>query len=114
LMARYGHEFRLGDVVFNQGDEGHDLYYVVSGNIDLVSDGRVIRKLQAGDYFGEMALLTNTPRIADALIASEQAEIVVISAENIETLLLSNANVAMNFLKQMATHLQNSHQRPLA
>ncbi len=114
LMVRYGREFKKGDLVFSQGDKGHDLYYIVSGNINLIRNGRVIRKLKADDYFGEMALLTDTPRIADARIESELAEVVVISAENIETLLLSNSNVAMNFLKQMATHLQDSHQRPLA
>jgi membrane protein len=97
--------------VFRQGDNGLDLYYMVSGNIELVSDGRVIRELAAGDYFGEMSLLTNTPRIADAFVKSELAEVVVVSAENIETLLLGEPKVAMNFLKVMATRLQDSHRQ---
>jgi membrane protein len=111
LMARFGQEFKQNDYVFRQGDNGLDLYYVVSGNIELVSDGRVIRELGAGDYFGEMSLLTNTPRIADAPVKSELAEVVVVSAENIETLLLGEPKVAMNFLKVMATRLQDSHRQ---
>jgi membrane protein len=111
LMARFGQEFKQNDYVFRQDEDGHDLYYVVSGNIKLISDGRVIRKLEAGDYFGEMSLLTNTPRIADALVESELAEVVVVSAENIETLLLGEPKVAMSFLKQMAARLQDSHQQ---
>jgi membrane protein len=111
LMTRFGHEFKQNECVFRQGEDGHDLYYVVSGNIKLISDGRVIRELKAGDYFGEMSLLTNTPRIADALVESEFAEVVVVSAENIETLLLGEPKVAMSFLKEMATRLQVSHQQ---
>ncbi len=45
-----------------------------------------------------------------SLVESAEAEIVVISADNIETLLLGEPKVAMRFLKQMALRLQNSHQ----
>ncbi|HLD09926.1 MAG TPA: cyclic nucleotide-binding domain-containing protein, partial [Methylophilaceae bacterium] len=109
LMARFGQEFKQNDYVFHQGEDGRNLYYVVSGNIKLISDGRVIRELEAGDYFGEMSLLTNTPKIADAVVESELAEVVVISAENIEPLLLGEPKVAMGFLRQMAARLQDSH-----
>jgi len=111
LMARFGQEYKQNDYVFRQGDVGHDIYYVVSGNIKLISNGHVIRELGAGDYFGEMSMLTDTPRIADALVESELARVVVISAENIETLLLGEPKVAMSFLKGMATRLQDSHQQ---
>jgi membrane protein len=110
LMSRYGLVFKQGEYIFRQGDDGHNLYYVVSGKIRLLQDNRVIRELEAGDYFGEMALLTETPRIADAIVESAEARVVVISAENIETLLLGEPKVAMNFLKQMALRLQSSHQ----
>jgi membrane protein len=109
LMSRYGKEYMQGDTVFKQGDEGHDLYYLVSGNIKLLSEGRLIRDVAPGDYFGEMALLTENPRFADALVESEKAEVIIISAQNIETLLSGEPKVAMNFLKKMAIRL-HSHQ----
>ena len=66
-----------------------------------------IRHLHAGDYFGEMALLTDRPTIADAVVASDTAEIIVVYPEQIETLLTDEPSVAMQFLREMAIRLQS-------
>lgn len=111
LMSRFGKTYQQGDYIFRQGDEGHDLYYIVSGKINLVSQEGILRELSSGDYFGEMAILAETPRIADARVESEIAKVILISAENIETLLMGEPKVAMSFLRQLAARLQNGHQR---
>lgn len=113
LMARYGQKFKQGDYVFRQGDDGHDIYYVVSGHIKLITNGTLIREMGTGDYFGEMAFLTDTPRFADAFVASEEAKVVVISSSNIETLMMDDPKVAMNFLKEMASRLQANQQKSM-
>ncbi len=113
LMKRYGRRYKREAHVFHQGDESHDLFYVVSGDIKLVSGGHLLSTLKAGDYFGEMAFLTNTARFADAIVVSERAEIVVISAANTETLLMSDPKVAISFLKKMACRLQDSQTRAI-
>lgn len=114
LMERYGETFKKDDYIFKQGDHSYDLYYVTSGTIHLLDDSKLIRELSAGDYFGEMALLTDSTRIADALVSSEKAEVIVISAQNIETLLLGEPKVAMNFLKQMALRLHHNQTKTKA
>jgi membrane protein len=113
LMKRYGKHYKHEDYVFHQGDESHDLFYVISGGIKLVSGGHVLRTLEAGDYFGEMAFLTNTARFADAIVVSDHAEVVVISAANTETLLMSDPKVAISFLKKMAGRLQASQTKAM-
>jgi membrane protein len=92
--------------VFAHGDETRNMYFIVAGQIELRQQGKVIRTLQAGDYFGEMALLSNTPTIADAVVTSAEAEIVLMYPDKIETLLLDEPQVAMRFLRQMAVRLQ--------
>ncbi|HEU4709495.1 MAG TPA: YhjD/YihY/BrkB family envelope integrity protein, partial [Methylophilaceae bacterium] len=113
LMSRYGRVFKQASHVFRQDDLSRDLYYVVSGRIDIVQNGRLMRTVEAGEYFGEMSLLTETPRIADAQVASPEAEVIVISPENLQTL-LAEPNVAIRFLKQMALRLHRAHQGNLA
>ncbi len=70
--------------------------------------------MEKGDYFGEMAFLTDTPRFADAIVASNDAKLIAISSANIETLMMDDPKVALNFLKEMANRLQASQQQGFA
>lgn len=108
VMSRHGCIYRKDDVVFNIGDEGRDLYYIAAGEIKLAYENRLIRQLSAGDFFGEMAILGDSVRIADAIVDSEFCDIIVINADNIQTLILNEPKVAMSFLKHMALQLKNS------
>jgi hypothetical protein len=53
-----------GEDVFLQGDAGDRFYVISDGEADVVGDGRLVRTLGAGDCFGEIALLRDTPRTA--------------------------------------------------
>lgn len=110
IMSRHGCIYRREEVVFNIGDEGRDLYYIASGEIKLVYENRLVRHLSTGDFFGEMAILGDSVRIADAIVDSDFCDIIVINANNIQTLILNEPKVAMRFLKHMALQLKNSQQ----
>lgn len=110
VMSRHGCIYQEGEVVFNIGDEGRDLYYIAHGKVKLVYENRLVRHLTAGDFFGEMAILGDSVRIADAVVDSDFCDIIVINAKNIQTLILSEPKVAMRFLKHMALQLKNSQQ----
>lgn len=106
IMQRYGKTYTKGEHIFAQGELTRNMYFIVAGQVQLLENGQITRTVDAGDYFGEMALLSNTPTIADAVVTSEQAEIVLIYPDNIETLLLDEPKVAMRFLRKMAARLQ--------
>jgi NADH dehydrogenase len=60
--------FAPGEIVFNQGDFGDSVYVIQKGTCEVLreKDGKVelIATLQAGNYFGEMALLSDVSRNA--------------------------------------------------
>jgi NADH dehydrogenase len=60
--------FEPGDVVFNQGDLGDSVYVIERGECEVLrtDDGKTRRLavLKAGDYFGEMAVLSDVSRNA--------------------------------------------------
>ncbi|MBM3350263.1 MAG: YihY family inner membrane protein [Betaproteobacteria bacterium] len=106
LMQRYGHTYQQGEYIFKRGEAIGNLYYLVSGQIQLMKEDESLRRLGPGDYFGELAMLSNTPAIADALVVSDHAAVISMHSDNIEILLLDEPKVAMRFLRQMADRLQ--------
>lgn len=106
LMQRYGKVYEKNDIIFKHGEATNHLYYLVAGEVQIVKHSKILRTVHAGEYFGEMALLSNTPTIAEARVGSISAEVITMDTDNIETLLLDEPKVAMKFLRKMAARLQ--------
>lgn len=77
--------FRAGEVVFRKNDPGDALYGVVRGRILIVAESRdgkelILNKHDAGELFGEIALLDGAGRSATA-IAHETSELLFLSRD---------------------------------
>ena len=108
LMRRYGVTLHQNEMVYARGNTERNLYYVVEGTVNLIQNGAVLRELNAGDYFGETAMLSEKPTTGDAIIASDEARIIVIYAEFIDAMMTDEPRVVMQLLKRMAARLQSS------
>jgi CRP-like cAMP-binding protein len=69
-------DYADGQTVFAEGDPGDSMYFIVTGCIRIEKRAqatsaahKVLAVLEAGDYFGEMALLDQKPRSASAVAA---------------------------------------------
>jgi len=57
--------YQPGERIIREGDEADAVYFISEGEVEVSVRGRKISRLNAGDYFGEMALITGQPRSAD-------------------------------------------------
>lgn len=63
-------EFKKGDEIITQGDEGDYFYIIESGTVDFYVNGNQVNSSGEGSSFGELALMYNSPRAATAIAAS--------------------------------------------
>ncbi len=104
-------ELQAAEVVFRQGDDADALYVVTRGSVSAVArsggaQGRLQRfaSLGPGTMFGEMALLDQAGRSADA-VADGPACVQVLTREKLEQLVADHPEVAATLYRNIAAHL---------
>lgn len=104
--------------VFRQGDIGTRLYLILAGEVSVLWENRQTResrelaRLRPGAFFGEMALLTNTPRSA-TVTTVKRSEFLEISRRSVRELVDRDARalkLLMRFFRArlVGTLLQSS------
>eukprot|EP00928_Gymnodinium_smaydae_P097374 TRINITY_DN8812_c0_g1_i1.p1 TRINITY_DN8812_c0_g1~~TRINITY_DN8812_c0_g1_i1.p1 ORF type:complete len:788 (+),score=166.04 TRINITY_DN8812_c0_g1_i1:127-2490(+) len=63
-------EYKPGQEIIRQGDDGHEFFLIKSGEASVNIDGSIVATLRAGDYFGEQSLLRNATRNATVTAAT--------------------------------------------
>lgn len=83
--------YSSGETLVRQGDSGDSLFIITGGEVEItVSDGSGrsthVADLTAGDYFGEMSLLTGEPRTA-SVTATGETEVIMVRKSGMSALL---------------------------
>jgi CRP-like cAMP-binding protein len=111
-LCRYAKHMSLkrGATICSKGDPGNSLFAVISGTVKIsVSspDGRnaILNLINAGDTFGEIAVLDGQPRSTDA-IANTNCELFVIDRRDFMPFLRSQPELAMKFIELLCARLR--------
>ena len=99
-------EYLEHEVLFDEGEEGHAIYIVISGNVVIrrTAGNIVIADLGAGTFFGELALLTNAPRATQAR-AGSNCKMLVFFRDDFNNLLHTHVNIASKIGINLARHV---------
>jgi HEAT repeat protein len=105
-----------GDVLSRQGEQGDDLFLIVSGQVRVTrqTGGReqVVALRGAGEFVGEMAIIEAAPRSA-SLIAADEVRLLVIRGADFEAILRDRPAVALAVLRNMSRRLRESLEAPI-
>ena len=79
MIARHADEVKLdvGKVLARQGEHGLEFLLIVDGDARVERNGKVIGRLTAGDFFGEMSLIDGKPRTATVIAETTVVLLVV-------------------------------------
>jgi len=106
LIRKFIRHCHQGDMVFQEGEKGNMMFYVLSGSVNILKKGQILRVMRKGDYFGEMAMLIDTDRTATAIAVEDDTKLVCISRDNFDVILTENPKVVFAILKEMTMRLK--------
>jgi CRP/FNR family cyclic AMP-dependent transcriptional regulator len=101
--------FEAGQAIVERGDPGDAMYIVLDGVAEVDVGGR-FHRLQRGDFFGEMAVLAGKPREA-TVKAAEPVAALRIAADDFQTFLAANPEIAVGMLKSLVERLREVQDR---
>jgi CRP/FNR family cyclic AMP-dependent transcriptional regulator len=79
-------EVEEGKVLTREGQSGSEFFVIVDGEVSVTKNGQEIRTLGPGDFFGEIALLEDTPRTA-TVVAKTPLRFFVLTRRSFRSLL---------------------------
>jgi CRP/FNR family cyclic AMP-dependent transcriptional regulator len=75
-----------GKALTREGESGREFFVIVEGEVTVTKDGQEIRTMGPGDFFGEIALLEDTPRTA-TVVAKTPLRFFVLTRQAFRSLL---------------------------
>jgi CRP-like cAMP-binding protein len=78
-ISKHADQVRVetGKVLAQQGRTGWEFIFIVEGKARVEKDGKVIRQLSGGNFFGEIAMIDGEPRTATVIAESDMTLLVV-------------------------------------
>lgn len=87
-----------------QGERGREFFVLLEGEADVIKDGRTINRLGSGDFFGEIALVSDTPRTA-TVTATSPVRTLVITDRSFRRLMEDQPEIQGKVLAALAARL---------
>ena len=105
-LAIVSDELSLGEstVLTKEGSTGREFFVLVDGTVLVSRKGRKLADLGAGDWFGEIALLTNAPRTA-TVTAKTPVRVLVIADRRFRDAVETMPSIAIKVLASVGDRL---------
>lgn len=97
-------DLKQGKVLTRQGGPALEFFVLLDGSVEVERDGKRIRTLSTGDFFGEMALVSQRPRTA-TVTTTTPIRALIITETNFRRLLRENPTISLKVLEAVAERM---------
>ena len=113
-FKRFAKQYKPGNVIISEFEPGNSFYLIQSGRVQLVKCVNGAKKnldiMKPGEFFGEMAILDNSPRSATC-VAIGNVECLEFNKENFQLLIMGNPQIAIILLKLFCKRIYDQRRR---
>lgn len=96
---------QAGQTLFQEGDEGNQMYVLETGTAEVVVQNRVVETLEHGSIVGEMGLVSPGPHSA-SVVAKTNCEFVAVDEKRFQFLVQQTPYFAIQVMRLMAERLR--------
>jgi CRP-like cAMP-binding protein len=98
-------DLRDGAVLIREGERGSEFFVLVDGTVRVTKSGRRLRDLGPGDWFGEIALISDVPRTS-TVTATSPVRVLVVTDRAFKGLVHRVPSIAVKVLESVAERLK--------
>jgi CRP-like cAMP-binding protein len=91
-------------VLTREGEAGREFVVLVEGTAEVTKNGRRVNVLNAGDFLGEIALISGGPRTATVTTTTD-ADLLVLTARSFQRVTKEMPSVQASVLKALSDRL---------
>jgi len=99
-------EYDKGKTVIKQGDIGTSMYVLISGEVNVDIDGKIVATLGEKNIFGELAIFDPEPRSA-TILTTKDTILFKIESDVIYDLISKYSNVARGIIKILSKRIRD-------
>jgi CRP/FNR family transcriptional regulator/CRP/FNR family cyclic AMP-dependent transcriptional regulator len=96
-----------GRVLVQQGKTGWEFIFIVEGKARVEKNGKVIRQLTGGDFFGEISLIDGEPRTS-SVIADTDMTLLIVHKSSFDHLLEAIPGLQKKVLVSLCQYLRRA------
>ena len=114
IHQKFVKTYQKSEVIFSENNFGKDMYIVYSGKVGLHTQGALGHKkllaiVEAGDFFGEMALVDDSPRSATAIAEEDNTQLLVLDKDKFTYLLRHQPNFGLAVMSKLCRQLREAN-----
>jgi len=111
-MTAFENSYKAGEVIFKEGDSEDTMFFIKEGKVEIskkMGDAeQVLAFLGPNDFFGEMALLSKSPRSASAK-AVKETTVIIFNRKQFLTLLKTRGEIVLKIIEVLIQRLKESN-----
>jgi CRP-like cAMP-binding protein len=97
-------DYPAGKVLMTEGSFAHEMFVIISGQVEVLRDGERVAEIGPGSFVGEMAMLTHSRRNSTVQTTTE-AEVLHIDGRSFSNLLHEAPSIAVKMLPVVASRV---------
>jgi CRP-like cAMP-binding protein len=94
-------EVEEGKVLAREGEIGQEFFVIVDGEVSVSRDGREVRTLGPGDFFGEIALIWDSPRRTATVTATTPLRFFVLTRQAFRSVIEHHPEIEKRVLEAL-------------